>query len=634
MSIEKMALATLSGPVGMIDIVIQSFVINREFHPENAVSHMRGMKSLVSFDLENPYSPLLETAKKLAGDLDISPEYRDFDGMSMTAENSKDYLETLAARLMALRDERARLELAAADDQSIIDTLSHIRNVATDLDYILNMKCIKFRFGRIPRNIYYEAHQRIASRADVFFVHTSIEEDYVYGMYFALPSAQEPVDALFASLKFERIWISEKVHGTSDEAMAVLRDEILDAKRRTGELSDKIEALKQSEKLRLLEHYSYIRFMNDSFSLRSFAGRSAESFYIVGWIPQSAAGELAHAMEAEAGFSCIISTPKEIPGLTPPIKQKHPAILKIFTPFIEMYGLPSYWEIDPTFFMTVTYTILFGAMFGDVGQGIALFFVGLIMHKVRDMWLGKILACTGVSATAFGFVYGSVFGFEDILPGFHVMEGSNVLTVLIISGGVGAVLICVCMVINIINGVRQRDPGKALFSANGLAGLVLYVSVLAAGVLLVVTGISLFTVPYICFLIALPLLLIMCNEPLTKLIRGKKDWKPDSIGSFIIEGFFELLETILSYISNTISFLRVGAFAIIHSGMMMVVFLLAETGAGYSPAVLIIGNILVMALETMLVCIQLLRLEFYEMFGRFYDSGGVKFSPRIIDYSK
>ena len=88
---------------------------------------------------------------------------------------------------------------------------------------------------------------------------------------------------------------------------------------------------------------------------------------------------------------------------------------------------------------------------------------------------------------------------------------------------------------------------------------------------------------------------------------------------------FELLEYVLSYLSNTVSFLRVGAFVLVHAGMMMVVFSLA--GESKNIFVIILGNILVIALEGLLTGIQALRLEYYEMFSRFYNGDGKPFSP-------
>lgn len=93
-----------------------------------------------------------------------------------------------------------------------------------------------------------------------------------------------------------------------------------------------------------------------------------------------------------------------------------------------------------------------------------------------------------------------------------------------------------------------------------------------------------------------------------------------------------MFEVVLSFVTNTVSFLRVGAYAICHAGMMLVVYTLAGDPA--NPVVLVIGNIIVMGIEGLMVCIQVLRLEFYEMFGRFYQSGGKKFSPTMIDCSE
>ena len=141
-----------------------------------------------------------------------------------------------------------------------------------------------------------------------------------------------------------------------------------------------------------------------------------------------------------------------------------------------------------------------------------------------------------------------------------------------------------------------------------------------------------FTPLYIIVFILLPILVMFCQEPLGKLAAHRKDWKPESIGGFIAENFFEMFEVILSYVTNTVSFLRVGAYAICHAGMMLVVYTLAGDPA--SPVVLVIGNILVMGIEGLMVCIQVLRLEFYEMFGRFYQSGSREFTPAVVDYTK
>ena len=126
-------------------------------------------------------------------------------------------------------------------------------------------------------------------------------------------------------------------------------------------------------------------------------------------------------------------------------------------------------------------------------------------------------------------------------------------------------------------------------------------------------------------------MLILLREPLSKLAAGDPHWKPESVGGLLVSGFFELFETLLSFLTNTLSFLRVGAYAITHVSLMLVIRTMA--GANLNPIVLVLGNLFVMGFEGLLVGIQVLRLEFYELFGRFYESSGREYSPKVIDYS-
>jgi V/A-type H+-transporting ATPase subunit I len=252
------------------------------------------------------------------------------------------------------------------------------------------------------------------------------------------------------------------------------------------------------------------------------------------------------------------------------------------------------------------------------------------MWKVRKMWLGRILVYAGAASVLFGFLYNSVFGYEHALPyaGFKVLEGGNTNNMLLAGVFSGVVLITAVMVINVANGFKQKDFAKCLFSPNGIAGFVFYWALIFAVLPMLGFGESVVSPWYILCFVGLPLILMFLREPLGKLVERREDWKPEGVGGFIVENLFELIEGVLSYVTNTISFLRVGAFALTHAGMMMVVFLLAGgTGGSENIVVVILGNILVTGIEALLVGIQVLRLEFYEMFGRFYSGSGQPFEP-------
>ena len=322
-----------------------------------------------------------------------------------------------------------------------------------------------------------------------------------------------------------------------------------------------------------------------------------------------------------------------------PTKLKNNWFCRPFESFVRMYGVPDYAGIDPTPFFAITYTLLFGIMFGDLGQGLVIALLGWFLAKFKNMDFGRILERIGISSAIFGVAYGSVFGLEDVLTpmyralGFadkpiHVMAADTTSMLLLGAIGIGVVFIVISIIMNIILGFRSRDWGKALFSNNGIAGLVFYLALLVGLALKLTGGPNLFTAPYIWGLIVLPVVLMFLQVPLGQIMRHRSPKPEEGIGSFIIDSFFELFDIVLSYVTNTMSFLRVGGFIISHAGMMAVVLTLTEMmhGAG-SVAVMIFGNVFVMCLEGFIVGIQVLRLEFYEMFGHYFEGQGTPYEP-------
>ena len=126
----------------------------------------------------------------------------------------------------------------------------------------------------------------------------------------------------------------------------------------------------------------------------------------------------------------------------------------------------------------------------------------------------------------------------------------------------------------------------------------------------------------------IPLVIIFLKEPLASLVKKQAGKHSDSRVMFFVQGFFEMFEMLLSYFSNTLSFVRVGAFAVSHAAMMEVVMMLAGAESGsLNWAVVIIGNLFVCAMEGLIVGIQVLRLEYYEIFSRFHKGSGREFKP-------
>ena len=645
MSVVPMKLLTLAGPLERFDQVVSACVIDQEFHPENALRLMGGAKGVLPMDGSDPYAPLLRRAEEVAKEAGVALNYAPFPE-KMPRKELAAYFDQLEEKLRELAQRREELERQAGEAQAMVEQLEYLRGIGTDLDELWGLEHSRFRYGYLPRETYDSFRDTLNQEEDILFVPTNLGPRRVYGVYFTTKGAKNRVDMLFNSLHFTRVNLQVRPHGTVEQAIEELGQQADGLKEQKDRAEAELAELREGEKERLLSRYSYLRYHSACRDLRRFACRSRDSFYLTGWVPEDAVSALQEKMAQFGELSCVIDVADDVEGFTPPTKLKNPFLGRVFQPFLEMYGLPNYHEKDPSLFMAVTYCLFFGIMFGDLGQGLCLALLGLVLSKVKGMWLGSIITCCGLSGALFGCVYGSVFGFEDILPGFKIMEEtrldglgvvSNVLLLLVLSIALGIFMLLVVMAVNIMNGIKQRNFEKILFGPNGLAGIVFYAGVLIAALSGVAVGVNLLVPAYVLPVLVLPLVLMLFREPLSRLLAKDPEWRHFSLSEVLGTGVFELFETLLSYLTNTLSFMRIGAYAITHVGLMLVVHMLAELAGGVGGPVgiliLVAGNAFVMGFEGLLVGIQVLRLEFYELFGRFYDDGGTPFTPKKIDYT-
>ena len=632
MSVIPMKLVTLAGPMEQFDTIMRSCIIDQEFQPENTMQLMREIRYLRSIELNNPYTVPLRQAEALAEQAGISLEYVPFDGAGEHLEEYTSYLDSLSQRLRELTERREALEKQADQSRTSARQFEHIQGLTEKISELRNMHYAKFRYGYLPREVYNSFQAVINARDDTFFFPTAVEAKEVYGIYFTTRDSREEVDAMFNSLHFVRIVLEKQLDETAEEAMERLRRETVESDASLRATEAELAELKEQEREPFLRCTAWLRYRSECYDMRRYAAQSKGTFYLTGWVPENALSKFQDNVSAHEELSCVADSAGDVP-ITPPTKLRSGLLSRIYRPFLEMYGLPSYHEMDPSLFMAITYTLFFGIMFGDLGQGLALALIGLFLWKKKGVALGGIITCCGLSGAVFGCVYNSVFGFEGVLPweGFGILEGNHVILLLIASMALGAVMLAFVMALNIRNGIRQHDFEKILFGPNGAAGLVFYLGILIAGVSTALGWVNLFVPAYVVPVLILPLVLILLREPLSHLLEGRKDWKNISWGGLLSTGFFELFETLLSYLTNTLSFMRIGAYAITHVGLMMVIQMLA--GDSMNPVVLVLGNLFVMGFEGLLVGIQVLRLEFYELFGRFYDDGGQAYRPKIIDYT-
>jgi vacuolar-type H+-ATPase subunit I/STV1 len=344
---------------------------------------------------------------------------------------------------------------------------------------------------------------------------------------------------------------------------------------------------------------------------------------------------------------------------TAPTIMKNNFIIRPFETITKMYGVPAYSEIDPTPFLAITFPLLFGLMFGDIGHGITLIISGLIgafvfrNKKSRDFlnfcWI--ILYC-GIGSILVGFLYGEFFGMHDIelfgtvflhlepvtIPIFNVTLHNplnNIMVVFKFAVLIGVLHINLGWFIQFLNYWKQHR--KYL----GFTDSLIKIWLLTGGTILIFTfSFDIYVwmaPPYPILLPLLPGILLMLLKPFGKLFHVSY-LKEESIGGLIGEGTMESFETLLSIMSNVASYIRLLALALAHISLMVAIHAMGNLiqGEGIFNEIinivgLVFGNIVVILLEGLLVFINAIRLHFYEFFFKFYQGTGVTYIPFYLD---
>lgn len=391
------------------------------------------------------------------------------------------------------------------------------------------------------------------------------------------------------------------------------------------ELEEKIEAIK-NENEKVIEDIPYsIEYYEKSGEIKDKMAKGDKYFYLSGWVPESKVDDFKELEEKYDKTKVNINN-RSCSSKTP-TKLKNNILVRPFEFLVNMYGAPNYNEIDPTPFFAITYLLLYGMMFGDLGQGLVFVLLSFYVDKINKTF-GGLVRRIGISSSIFGLMYGSFFGIETLIPTLLIKPFDNIMTVLIASVAFGVLLMVISYIIGIFNKVKkQNNIEEGIFGKEGLAGLMMMISFIL--IILNIVGKSPLPMPIAIVMLVLSIVMIIFKQPLARKIEGEYPLYDSSKGDYYVESSFSIVEALLSVFSNLVSFTRVGAFAINHVGLYMAFEVMAKLAGGgiIGIIILILGNILIIGLEGMIVFIQGLRLEFYEMFSKYYEGNGRKFRP-------
>ena len=379
-------------------------------------------------------------------------------------------------------------------------------------------------------------------------------------------------------------------------------------KTKSRNLENLIKDIRKKYLNKLVKYNSYLKAKLKIIKAKQPVEQEDGSYVLWGWVPEKKIRQFKSFIK----YSTVEIFPA---GDDAPVLLKTPDFFKPFEKMIMGFSYPKYGEVNPTIPFALTFLIFFGIMFGDVGHGIVLVILGLILKK-KYPDPSKIFVLSGVSSSLFGLLYGSFFGFHGVFPFGFISPVHNIQELLTISIGVGIAVLSISFVLNIISLYRRKRIKALFFGEGGVLWLLIYWYILGILVKVIVFKINVF---YDLILLCLMLFVVF----IFIYIKSRS----------ITESFLNLLREILESITNTVSFIRLGAFALAHSTLFLAVFTVArfletEKGGGFFYWLIIVaGNIFIIILEGIIVAIQTLRLEYYEFFKRFFEGGGTPYRP-------
>ena len=548
-------------------------------------------------------------------------------------------IKRVSEELAASRKRKEQLESYARELQPLVD-------VDLDISMMQNPRYIHAILGLMPAA---NLERLQTSLARVPHVLTKVGEDQQNAVVWltGAKASADVLDRAARSAYLSPLEISEVHQGKPTDIMQTLHTGIAAEHDKSAALESDLAELRQRHGADLQAALWKVRSSRLLADAMSRYGKLRYTYLIVGWIPSASLATLTKQLKEVSQSLIIEATPSSRAGdgsQNVPVALRNPGLLGAFEQLVNTYAHPRYEEIDPTLLMAITFPLLFGAMFGDLGQGLVLALFGALLAsgKIRALkgmaQLGKVVAACGLSAALFGLLYGSFFGFEgehlpfkEILGRFVVIEPIHqILEILGLAVGAGVILLSLGFLLNLYNAFRARDWARLIFDPNGVTGLLLYWSLLGFAAS---KALPLFPVPSVAFVVGAALggVGVMFSEVFKHLVEGHRPLFEGGPVMLLIQAGVELFEKLISLFSNTLSYVRVGAFAVVHAGLMTAIFTVAELvggegGVGYW-IIVVLGNIGIIGIEGLIVGIQTMRLHYYEFFSKFFTGGGLAFEP-------
>ena len=659
MAIEKMKMMNLAFLKKDAHQVLQEIVLDGSLHISNSSNTsnftMRYMDSQkqsfekMGVDINKilPYSSDKIFRKKQYKEiLDKMFNFLDIDEEQLQLEKLKylDYteklkvLDELSKNAEEIKNREDSNRYQRSKTKILLKAVEYFEDSDFEISKFTNLKNVKVYIGEIVKGSWIKLKENYEN-TKILVVHLGSNEYGESVMIFTPKVYESDMKYFLNSLSFNNIELPN-VNFSFKDLIKAKKNELKDLEKEQKLIEEEKQTFKNTYMQEILSLYYRYKIIEKIEELESHAVMSQNFVILSGFVPESKISNLKNMIEKVSDDVLIdFSEDTKIPSIFKiPTKLKNNFILKPFETLVKMYSIPNYKEVDPTPFFAITYMLLFGMMFGDVGQGLVFVLVGYMLSSKLGS-LSKIIQRIGVSSIVFGFLYGSVFGLENVIPALIIRPMEDINNILIASIVVGVILVTIAYFIGFYNLNLRKEYAKLYFDKNGISGFIFYL-----GFLLFLINIAYFSskidtnVSSMLTILSVAIMIITSclmffkpklAEKFEKNSHKKEEFSP-------VEGGFEMFETVMGFFSNTLSFIRVGAFAINHVGLFMAFHALGHMiGNSFGNILMIvIGNIVILVLEGLIVFIQAIRLQYYELFSKYFTGEGIDYNPLHVEINK
>ena len=541
-----------------------------------------------------------------------------------------------------------------------LEELETFKKLNVSFEELEHLSFLTYRLGKIPDTKYKDLTKALENRAVII----PLDEPGAI-LALATKKGRWALDSELKKVNYEEIAFPVDYKGLPSEIYKNIEEKVNIQNKKLSEIQEQKHVLNQGNAEKLFALLEVIEQKEELNIIKSRLVSTKNVYVITGWIPNKEINKtIAELDTITLGKIAVnILNPEEIPEVKKgtekvPVKLKNSRITKAFEGLILAYGSPLYGTINPVPFVAFFFVLLFSIMFGDMGQGFVGVIIGILLLKLKIKSLekikklGTIFIVVGIACMVTGFLYGSVFTNEEILrPVTRAVTGlfgnpvDHIVTIMPTHGaekifmffgftiGIGVIINSIGLLINIVNKLKLKNFYEGIFGKTGLCGALFFWYVVFIAVK-IIFGLVVYT--YDIIIMSVPLALIFIKEPVYNIFSGKRPLLEHGFVSFFVEGVIEVIESVSYFLSNSISFVRVAAFALSHTVLSLIVFkisdLMLEVPGGIigSIFIYILGNAVIILLEGLIVTIQVVRLQYYEFFSKFFSEVGVEFKPFIL----